>query len=106
VTLLRLCNATDEDLPPIHNLLIKTHKSQQYSVLGGAFAARTGVSLLHLLPNHAPLVTVSLMENVFRSFRIGGEGLEFEKGLTPFAIICPGHGDTIIAQQAALLVRR
>jgi hypothetical protein len=40
-------------------------------------------------------------ENVFRSFRIGGEGLEFGKGLTLFAIICPGHGDAAKAQLAA-----
>jgi hypothetical protein len=39
LTMRRLGVANDDDLPPIHNLLIKTHKSQQYSVLGGAFAA-------------------------------------------------------------------
>jgi hypothetical protein len=41
------------------------------------------------------------MDNVFRSFLIAGEGLEFGKGLTPFAIICPGHGDANKAQLAA-----
>jgi hypothetical protein len=99
----RLCGvASDADLPPIHNLLIKTNKSQQqYSVLGGALAERTNVSPLHLSSSHVPMVTVSLMENVFRSFRISGEGLEFGKGLTPFAIICPGHGDAASTQLAA-----
>jgi hypothetical protein len=107
-TLHRLCGVTDDaDLPPIHNLLVKTNKSQQYSVLGGAFTARTAASFLHLSANHAPVVTVSLLDNVFRSFRIGGEGLEFGKGLTPFALICPGHSDahnaTISANRASHL---
>jgi hypothetical protein len=101
-TLHRLCGVADDaDLPPIHNLLVRTNKSQQYSVLGGALTERTAATPLHLSPNHAPVVTVGLLDNVFRSFRIGGEGLEFGKGLTPFALICPGHGDAHNASTSA-----
>jgi hypothetical protein len=40
------------------------------------------------------------MDNVFRAFRIGGEGLEFAKEFTPFTIVCPGHVDMHVAQLA------
>jgi hypothetical protein len=101
-TMHRLCGVTsDADLPPIHNLLVRTTKSQQYSVLGAAFTERTASTVLHLAPTHSPVVTVGLMDQVFRSFRLGGEGLEFAKGLTPFALICPGHSEANNASTAA-----
>jgi hypothetical protein len=91
-TLHRLCGVVDDQhLPPIHNLLTKTAKGRQYGVIAAAFAERAAASTVGLQSMHAPLATVALVDNVFRNFNIGGEGLEFGKGLTPFAVVCPGH---------------
>ena len=36
---------------------------------------------------------------MFRNYQPGGDGLDFAKGLSPFAIVCPGHEGMAKIQQ-------
>lgn len=88
----RLCDVTsDVHLPEVHGLLLKTVKSRVYALLGGLFQQRTRAAGLPLLAMNAPLASTKLVDQVFRSYQPGGTGLEFGQGLTPFAIVLPGH---------------
>ena len=40
---------------------------------------------------NAPTVTPKLVEDVFRSYQPAPTGLEFGRGLSPFAVVCQGH---------------
>jgi hypothetical protein len=37
------------------------------------------------------VTSTKLLDNVFKCYSPSGDGLTFGKGLSPFAIICPGH---------------
>jgi hypothetical protein len=92
----RLCNvASDADLPPVHLMLLKTSKSRTYGALQGLFTERSAASSVPLEPTFAPLATTKLVEDVFRTYQPGTDGLTFAKGLSPFAIVCPGHEDAM-----------
>ena len=41
-----------------------------------------------------PIMTPHLLEDVFHSYTPGGTGLEFGRGLSPFAVVCQGHSET------------
>jgi hypothetical protein len=98
----RLCNVTrDEDLPPIHALLVKAGKGRAYGVLAAAFQNRATASPLPLTSTNAPLPTTKLVEEVFRQYAPGNDGREFGKGLSPFAIVCPGHEHSKELEQLA-----
>jgi hypothetical protein len=97
----RLCKCeTDDQLPEVHGLLLKTAKGRTFALLGSLFAKRSIASPLPLNAATAPLATPKLVEDVFRNYAPGGDGLTFGKGLTPFAIICPGHDGFQQAQRA------
>jgi hypothetical protein len=88
----RLCAVTDDArLPEVHSLLLKTSKERMYGVLSSLFVQRAEASTLPLSAATAPLATTKLVNDVFRAYMPGGDGLTFAKGLTPFAIVCAGH---------------
>ena len=88
----RLTNVhSDADMPPVHALLLKTPKALMYSMLNGLFQQRAASSIVPLTHLTAPLATTKLVDGVFRAYQPGGDGLEFAKGLSPFAIMGPGH---------------
>jgi hypothetical protein len=88
----RFCSiASDADLPEVHNLLLKTAKGRMYGVLTSLFAQRTQASTVPLIAASSPLATTKLVDDVFRTYMPGGDGLTFGKGLSPFAIVCEGH---------------
>ncbi len=91
----RLCNvANDVDLPDVHQLLARASgKSQDYSIIQGLIHERTRASPVPLPPTCAPLPTTKLVDEVFRNFCPGGNGLIFGQGLTPFAIVCDGQAE-------------
>lgn len=90
--LYRLCNVTrDADLPEVHTLLLKTPKGRSYGVLSALFAQRTQAAGVGLSVSTAPVASTRLVDEVFRNYMPGNDGLAFAKGLTPFAIVCNGH---------------
>ena len=92
--ILRLCGVADEaGLPPVHRLLAFGPKAAGYGIIASLVGARIQSRCVPMDPTGAPLVTPSLLSNVFRSYQPGGGGLEFGVGLTPFAIVCKGHAD-------------
>ena len=87
----RLCNChTDAGLPEVHHHLLKMDKGKAYALLGSLFAARARDSIVQGV---APLPTPQLVQDVFRNYSPGGDGLTFGKGLTPFAIVCGTHAE-------------
>ena len=96
----RLCGVDrDDDLPPVHVLLVKSGKGRAYGIIGALFAERAEASPVPLAIMNAPLATTKLVEEVFRQYMPGGNGREFAKGLTPFAIVCEGHENARALQQ-------
>ena len=95
--------ADDDHLPPIHRTLAKAHKGQFYAILQAAFQARALASPVPLIEGNLPLVTTKFADEVFRSFQPAHAGLEFAKGLTPFAMVCQGHKE---AYQVASMQKR
>jgi hypothetical protein len=88
----RLCNVTrDADLPEVHTLLLKTPRGRAYGVLSALFMQRTQAAGVGLSAATAPVATTKLVDEVFRNYMPGNDGLAFGKGLTPFAIVCNGH---------------
>ena len=63
------------------------------------FAERAAASTVPLTTAMAPMATTKLVDEVFRSYMPGSDGLTFGKGLSPFAIICPGHDGIAAVQQ-------
>jgi hypothetical protein len=96
----RLCGVTsDADLPEVHNLLLKTAKGRVYGVLTSLFAQRTQASPVPLIVSSAPLATTKLVDDVFRTYMPGNDGMTFGKGLSPFAIVCEGHDGIALVQK-------
>ena len=96
----RLCGCIDDSgLPPVHSLLLKTEKSRVYGMLNSLFAERAAASTVPLTTAMAPMATTTLVGEVFRSYMPGSDGLTFAKGLSPFAIVCPGHEGIAAVQQ-------
>jgi hypothetical protein len=88
----RLCGVTsDVNLPEVHSLLLQTAKGRIYAVLTSLFATRAQASPVALNVATAPVASTKLVDDVFKCYAPGGDGLTFGKGLSPFAIICPGH---------------
>jgi hypothetical protein len=95
-----LCHCADDaGLPPVHALLLKTRKAQQYGVLGSLFAQRAVASPVPLTSAMAPIATPRLVDDVFRSYAPGNDGMTFGKGLSPFAVVCPCHEGIALLQQ-------
>jgi hypothetical protein len=87
-----LCGVTtDVKLPKVHSLLLQTAKGQIYPVLTSLFVMRAQASPVPLNVATAPVASTKLVDNMFKCYSPGGNGLTFGKGLSPFAIICPGH---------------
>ena len=55
------------------------------------FADRAQASAVPLTLATAPIATTKMVEEVFRNYMPGGDGLTFAKGLSPFAAVCKGH---------------
>jgi hypothetical protein len=90
----RLCDCTDDSgLPEVHSILLKAAKGRTYAVLGSLFAQRAEQSPLPVNAATAPMATPKLVDDVFRNYSPGGDGLVFGKGLSPFAIVCSGHAE-------------
>jgi hypothetical protein len=88
----RLCGVTsDVNLPKVHSLLLQTAKGRIYAVLTSLFATRAQASPVPLNVATAPVASTKLVDDVFKCYLPGGDGLTFGKGLSPFPIICPGH---------------
>ena len=90
-----LCNTPDDaGLPDVHNLLVKApNKSHNYPIIQGLIQEQTQASAVPLPVTCAPLTTTKLVDQVFRNFCLGGNGLTFGQGLTPFAVVCEGQAD-------------
>jgi hypothetical protein len=87
-----LCGVTsDVNLPEVLGLLLQTAKGRIYAVLTSLFATRAQASPVPLNVATAPVASIKLVDDVFKCCSPGGDGLTFGKGLSPFAIICPGH---------------
>ena len=96
----RLCGCIDDSgLPPVHGLLLKTQKARVYGKLMAMFAEHAAASTVPLTTAMATMATTKLVDEVFRSYMPGSDGLTFGKGLSPFAIICPGHDGIAAVQQ-------
>jgi len=79
-------------LPPVHTLLAKSPKGSAYGIVGAELQARALDSDLKVDEAAVPLVTPTLLDQVFRRYQPASpSGMEFGVGLTPFAIICGGH---------------
>jgi hypothetical protein len=88
----RLCRVTsDVNLPKVHSLLLQTAKGHIYAVLTSLFATRAQALPVPLNVATAPVASTKLVDDVFKCYSPGGDGLTFGKGLSPFAIICPVH---------------
>jgi len=92
-TIMRLCDVTDEvNLPPVHTLLAKSPKGSAYGIVGAELQARALDSDLKVDEAAVPLVTPTLLDQVFCRYQPASpSGMEFGVGLTPFAIVCGGH---------------
>ena len=100
----RLCDVIDDaDLPEVHTLLLKAGKGRAYGILNSMFAERAQASAVPLTLATAPIATTKMVEEVFRNYMPGGDGLTFAKGLSPFAAVCEGHDG--IAQVHSLVQR-
>ena len=98
----RFCSVTDDAaLPEAHRLLLQAPKNKEYALLRGFFAERAEQTSLSIATINAPMPTPSLVDQVFRSYAPGTNGLTLGGGLTPFAIVCDGHSD--IADVKALI---
>ena len=95
--------ADDTALPQIHRSLAKATKSQFYAILQAGVESRAHSSDVPLTDGNLPLVTTKLADEVFRCFQPAASGIEFAKGLTPFAIVCQGHAE---ASAAAKLLKK
>ena len=89
----------DADLPEVHRLLVKSPKSREYAVVGALLAERAEASHLPISTANAPIATTRLVDDLFRTYMPGGTGLEFGKGLSPFAIVCEGHREAADLQK-------
>ena len=99
--LFRCCDVTtDSNLPEVHRLLVAAHKSKEYGIIGALFMERVMVSPVPLGSANVPLATTKLVDDVFRSYLPGGTGLDFGKGLSPFAIVCEGHREMTSVKRA------
>ena len=99
-TLHNLCNVTDDTLlPDIHGLLAKAPKNQSYAILANLVQEALSTSNIPLTLNQAPLATTSLVTEVFQRFAVANSGLEFGKGLSPFAVVCEGHAEARLVQE-------
>ncbi len=88
----RLCDVTDDaDLPDVHKLLLVAGKGRTHGMLNGLFAERSIATDLAITASNAPMATPKLVEDVFRGYQPGGDGITFGKGLSPFAMVCDGH---------------
>ena len=94
-----LCNVIDDaGLPECHRLLAKSsNKGRDYAILNNLFRQRAQASPVPLTSSNAPLATTTLVDEVFRSFQPGGTGLAFGANLSPFAIVCEGHRESLDA---------
>ena len=81
----------DADLPEIHRILLKTPKGSQYGAINALLQERAAASPLNIAHMNAPTVTPKLVKDVFRSYQPAPTGLEFSRGLSPFAVVCQGH---------------
>ena len=96
----RFCLVTaDVDLPEVHRLLVKSSKSREYGVVGALLAERANSSVLPIHSSSAPIATTRLVDDLFRTYMPGGTGLDFGKGLSPFAVVCLGHHDAAGVQK-------
>jgi hypothetical protein len=90
----------DEDLPPIHLMLLKVGKGRVYGMLQSVLNERAEASPVPLTAATAPVATTKLVDEVFRSYMPGDDGSTFGKGLSPFAVVCRGQeGIKVILEQ-------
>ena len=97
-----LCNVTQDDhLPEIHNAIANAPKGRCYAIVQNAAQVRARASVLAINALNMIVVTPKQVDQVFRSFTIACNGLEFGKGNSPFAVICEGHAEANeVAQRA------
>jgi hypothetical protein len=85
--------ADDAGLPELHQLLAKSPKNRDYSIINAQIQARVTASAVPLTLASAPLMSTKLVDQVFRSLNPSGSGVEFAAHLSPFAIVCEGHAE-------------
>ena len=83
----------DASLPNVHQLLARAPKGRDYGILNNLLAARAQDSRVPLTYASAPMATTKITEEVYRTFRVAGTGLNFGEGLSPFAVVCEGHSE-------------
>ena len=83
----------DAGLPRVHQLLAKAPKGRDYGILNNLLASRAQESSVPLTYASAPMATTKITEDVYRSFRVAGTGLNFGEGLSPFSVVCEGHSE-------------
>ena len=84
--------ASQDDLPMIHRELARNQSriSQDKTTLFSAINARASNNNCVANQHSQPVVTTHLVE-LFRTHAIEDVGIDFGKGLTPFAMVCRGH---------------
>ena len=90
---------TDDLLPDIHGLLASAPKGGAHGILDAHFRQRAEATDLPITSRNAPVSTARLMEDVFRTCAPGDAGLNFGRGLSPFAVVCDGHSEVVLAQK-------
>ena len=84
-----LCSVVrDEDLPECHRLLAKSPRGRDAGILTNALEDRVQASPLPISLSIIPLVTIKILDGMFRSFTVAGSRIIFGQGLSPFCIVC------------------
>ena len=92
---------SDGALPEVHQLLAKAPKGRDHGIITSLIATRLQASAVPLTIANAPVPTTKLVDEVFRSFQLSGNGITFAQGLSPFAIVCEGHPEVAQVHQLA-----
>ena len=101
-----LCDVTDDaNLPAVHLVLLKSSKHNTYSALNSLFVDRARATSLPVDSSFAPVASPKLVEDVFRTYAPGSDGMTFGKGLSPFSIVCPGHVEFAEVQRIGVAAR-
>ena len=75
-------------------------KARDYGIIQAAIEARVLEGDLPLTMVNCPMVTTSLVEEVYRQYQPCHPGIAFAKGLSPFSMVCHGHPEQLAVSRA------
>ena len=88
------CVAGMEHPPEVHNPLADTPKAREHAVVSALFTERAPApDSVPLTSGGTLLAAPRLMNDLFHEHLLGGTGLTFGKGLSPFSVACEGHSE-------------